>query len=209
MVESARNVNPHFTSYIRLLVQLHQLIAEGKGESDDADRVRDQMDVHWYQLNGEELALADGLSADLYTLGVDRSSPASKPSDASWNAFSQAAERQDWCKALEILRASEIHLPPALVAYIRGACWAYLEQFDVAIVFFRERERLQPLDAAEEALLLSCLIRAGKTEEAVSRAERIGDDACHPHLLKAAAEAFSIVASDLDSERHSLSPQRT
>ena len=36
--------NPDYRKYERLLIDLHHLIADGKGDSDAADAVRDEMD---------------------------------------------------------------------------------------------------------------------------------------------------------------------
>jgi hypothetical protein len=36
------------------LHQLHQLIRDGAGDSTEAEELRDEMDVFWYQLNSDE-----------------------------------------------------------------------------------------------------------------------------------------------------------
>ena len=60
-----------FQDYVSLLEDLHSLIAQGKGDTDEADRLRDSMDDFWDRLNPREIQLARGLSADLYTLVDD------------------------------------------------------------------------------------------------------------------------------------------
>src|SRR5438105_11067064 len=60
--------NPHFRGYERLLLWLHGLIAAGKGDTDEAEAVRDEMEIPWRQLSGEELGRLDGLLGDLYML---------------------------------------------------------------------------------------------------------------------------------------------
>jgi hypothetical protein len=47
--------NPYYVEYEGLLKQLHRLIAEGKGDSDDADAVREEMDRPERELSREEL----------------------------------------------------------------------------------------------------------------------------------------------------------
>lgn len=44
-----------FSEYLRLLTQLHELIAQGRGDSDEADIIRDQMDGPWYQLDRRQI----------------------------------------------------------------------------------------------------------------------------------------------------------
>ena len=62
----------HLAEYVRLLHQLHRLIVDGKGESDEAEEIRDHMDYPWRHLNAEELAFVDQLSVDLYRLSENR-----------------------------------------------------------------------------------------------------------------------------------------
>ena len=52
----------------RLTLNLHALIANGEGEGDAAEKIRDQMEVAWWSLSSEERARLTGLSEDLYTL---------------------------------------------------------------------------------------------------------------------------------------------
>ena len=46
--------NPDYVTYKRLLIELDQLIAGGKGDDEEAEAVRDQMDGPWYRLSSEE-----------------------------------------------------------------------------------------------------------------------------------------------------------
>ena len=55
--------SPHFVEYVTLLKQLRELISEGKGESDEADRLRDRMDEPWLHLTQDEIARIDALAA--------------------------------------------------------------------------------------------------------------------------------------------------
>ena len=48
-----------------------QHVAAGKGDTDEADTVRDEMDLPWRALSRKEIARLDGLSADLYMLEDD------------------------------------------------------------------------------------------------------------------------------------------
>ena len=58
--------NPHCVEYVALLVQLHNLIAAGKGDDPEADAIRDQMDEPWRHLNDKEISRLRDLSASLY-----------------------------------------------------------------------------------------------------------------------------------------------
>jgi DNA-binding CsgD family transcriptional regulator len=56
--------SPHFVEYVALLRQLRGLIADGKGEGEEADRLRDRMDRPWPHLTREEIALIDAWAAE-------------------------------------------------------------------------------------------------------------------------------------------------
>jgi DNA-binding NarL/FixJ family response regulator len=49
----------HFFEYLALLRKLRALICEGKGESEEANRLRDRMDEPWRQLTQQEIARID------------------------------------------------------------------------------------------------------------------------------------------------------
>ena len=57
--------SPDYVTYERLLVELHQLIADGKGDDEEADAFRDQMDHPWYRLSSEETDHIGSLSIGL------------------------------------------------------------------------------------------------------------------------------------------------
>jgi hypothetical protein len=57
--------SPHYVEYTRLLRELHALIRGGRGDSEQADEIRDAMDGPWGLLTPAEAELAKKLSADL------------------------------------------------------------------------------------------------------------------------------------------------
>lgn len=57
--------SPHFAEYLALLRRLRRLIADGRGESKEADRLRDRMDEPWQHLSREEIARIDALAAEI------------------------------------------------------------------------------------------------------------------------------------------------
>lgn len=61
--------NPEYVKYVHLLKQLHRLISEGKGDTEEADALRDEMDTPWHSLSKEEIDRVNSLAADLYTPG--------------------------------------------------------------------------------------------------------------------------------------------
>lgn len=53
--------------YANLLLRLHEMIARGEDESEEADAIRDRMDIAWYMMTREERERVGLLSEDLYT----------------------------------------------------------------------------------------------------------------------------------------------
>ena len=56
----------HCKTYLRLLEQLHELIASGKGDEAEADAVRDEMDTPWKHLTEDEIEIVRAYSAELH-----------------------------------------------------------------------------------------------------------------------------------------------
>jgi hypothetical protein len=58
----------HVRRYAPLLLELHRLIEAGRGDSAEADRVRDDMDGPWHAMTTEERNRCDEVSECLYAL---------------------------------------------------------------------------------------------------------------------------------------------
>ena len=142
--------SPHEPSAIHLyskwLRQLHALIAEGKGDDDEADKLRDEMDLPWRQLNKDELNFVQGLSADLYTLSLD--SHIKHPLTGGINSNDFAAELRIMRRAgnfygvLALLRDRPQCISADLAAFLRGWCYEQLGDFATAELFFEHAAKL-------------------------------------------------------------------
>lgn len=194
-----------FSEYLRHLARLHELIAQGQGDSEEADAVRDQMDWPWSQLNRRQIELADGLASDLYTLGTNRSAIGLKHPNAE--EFAESVHREDWAGALKFIRRQESSMSPASVAGVRGACWARLKQPEVALKFIEESNRLE-LPSTETVIWhMFCLIESGRATDAVPRARELLRKSSELMLRRAALEVLFAAASNLpDAERRATLP---
>ena len=65
-IQGTTPLSSHYRAYIRLLEQLHELIASGKGDDAEADAVRDEMDTPWKHLSKQEIEAVRAYSAELY-----------------------------------------------------------------------------------------------------------------------------------------------
>jgi hypothetical protein len=144
--ESGKGTSSHYRESVRLLRELHFLMAAGKSETDEADRVRDLMDDHWYHMTPHEMPRVEGLSADLYTL-VDPPTPPRQPdqeTDETCRLVEAAWKNHDWDGTLELLRDRPHPYPPAHVASMRAACWENLGDLETSRLFLERAASLSP-----------------------------------------------------------------
>src|SRR6266700_1979059 len=146
--------NPHFREYERLLERLHSLIAAGNGDTDEAEAVRDDMEIAWRQLSPEELDRLDGLLGALYMLQYDE---VFEPIDGdesaheTLNAELRAAWRQErWEDVIRLLRKGPPSMPMDEVAYLRANAYDQLGHVDAALLFMEHAARLKPHDVTYE-----------------------------------------------------------
>jgi tetratricopeptide (TPR) repeat protein len=202
MNASRFHASPAFIANATLLTQLHDLIREGQGDSEKADTLRDEMDVHWRRLSADEREQIRGLSADLSSIGQAEPEAACATSAARIpSTFVDAVQRGEWQQVLRILRDHQTGFPAAELAWLRGACWAHLGQPVVAILFFEERARIRPLKPEEEVWLLTCQIQAKGAADVLPRAEEIAQNESEPVLLLKAAEILSVRASEVEGDQ--------
>ena len=137
--------NPDYVLSIQLLVKLHKLIAEGKGDSAESDVVRDAMEPPAYRLTQEESNRLNILSANLYMLD-DKDALRSAPPERRTRAWLEpqletAHNAGDWDAVLELLRYKQDFLSSDEVACLRGEAYAKLGHSDIAELFFDYAKR--------------------------------------------------------------------
>jgi hypothetical protein len=167
--------NPYYVEYETLLKKLHRLMAEGKGDSEEADAVRDEMDRPERELNREELARLNGLSADLYMLQDDEMFEPPDPDegtpelldarlDAAWHG-------QDWEKVLELLRRGPTFLSKDRIAHMRARAYRELGHPDTALLFMEYAAGLNPHEPLYKSQLIEQSGQLGRREEAHERSD--------------------------------------
>lgn len=201
MIRQTSSCESGFSEYVSLLLELHRLTVGDQGDTEEADDLRDRMDAPWRRLNGGEAKLVDGLSVDLYSLGVDRDGPDAFTGEPDEFArFQQAVEENQWPTVLEVVRNVEEHLPSHTVAFLRGVCWAQMHEPNAAILFLREAARLQPQTPEEEVWLLGCFTEAGRAREALDRSRELLESSTEPLLLLQASLVLFSAACELNDE---------
>src|SRR5262249_38530517 len=137
MPSSETAAEPAVRTYARLLHQLHRFIAEGTGDSDEADIVRDEMDAPWYAMTKVEQERVGGLSEDLYALaGISAKPLPLSPTERSrWEQdIRNARDSENWDQMLKLLRCPPADMPSAAVAFMQAQCWESLGDLETARV---------------------------------------------------------------------------
>ena len=176
----------HYSQYETLLKELHRLIAEGKGDDDEADAVRDEMEMPERNLIQQEIMRLNGLSADLYMLQDDEVYELYEGTQEQLReALNTAWEHGEWETVLALLRKGTPFLTPDRVAYLRGRCYAALGHLETALVFMRYAAERDPERAAYRVAILDLLLSLHRPEEAHAEAEAYVRKADEPLLIAA------------------------
>ena len=144
-----------YQKYKELLLKLHDLVAQDKDQTDEADIIRDAMDAPGTRLTDEEHERIKGLSADLYMLvgeEIKERSPLSEKEIR--DVLARQFKANDSDGILESLRKYNYESQDEHLACIRAICWEALGDFDVALLFARHALKLNPSDPYYRLLML-------------------------------------------------------
>src|SRR5437773_3491983 len=99
-------------------------MAQGRGSSEEARELREEMDAPGMELTTDEIDRVNGISADLYMLSdqeIYQPVEGARPSPGELHRRAEEAWREErWDEVLALLRLGPIDLPPAEVAYLRA-----------------------------------------------------------------------------------------
>ena len=187
--------------YAHLLLQLHDLIVRGEGDSDEADAIREKMDFAWVKMTAEERDRMNDLSHDLYTLaeGGNQVVPMTLEEREVYRRRAKEASARDnqgdVGQVLEFLRGPVPEgVPRYIVPFLQARVWDRLGFVEVALRFMQEAERQNPRFAIE---VMDLLKRAGHSQQALAYARRILDSE-----ESAPEELYLAGAALLDSVRY-------
>ena len=182
-------------AYADGLLQLHEFFERDQGDSEEADAIRDQMDMAWHEMSMSEQALAKVLAADLNRLTQQT---AQDCESGAVPRLELAINAADWASVLESLPACGTSIGPEIAAFLRGIAWHELGQGLVAIRFFREAHRLVPANPNITTCLIASLLR----EELVHDAAAIAQSVVTAGTSNAPLYLKSVEAISLDLLEH-------
>jgi hypothetical protein len=174
MISILANGVPAVRAYSKLLLELDDLMAAGKGNGPEADEIRERMEQPWNALTEQERERVGGLSEDLYALadGGPKSVPMSEAERARWaqEARRVLADANQPEAALAFLRRPFPQGVPAyVIPFLQSRLWESLDDLEVSLRFMREAERHDPSQAIDVLILLEKLGRATEAEPYAKR----------------------------------------
>jgi len=209
--------NHYYVEYEALLKRLHELNATGRGETEEADLLRDEMDRPYGELDAEEIERLRGLSADLQMLQDDEIfEPLEPGEDAAERTPEQlrqwlqaARDSGDLETALAVMRKGPLPIARDQIAYLRASLYASLGHPATALLFMRYAAQLAPQNETYELMLLRILMQAGREEEARSRAvTHLQNESSTPSLLvQSAAVLYQAMRGPLVQNDNSVYEQ--
>jgi len=141
-----------YEKYTDLILKLMGLIADGRGDTDEADDVRDDLDVWHHQGPGkpprEIPKWLEDLTGDLYML-QDQSMyfilPEGETVEDHLLRLDNAVKSNRWEEVLNLLKGS-LGLKESVIAEYRGLAWLALGYERVAEPFLSFAEKLKQED---------------------------------------------------------------
>lgn len=177
----AKSYSDAMHEYSSKLVNLHRMIRDGKGESDEAEELRDEMDSPWYGMTTVELAMVRGLSEDLHAL-VDHQCNNSANKSAILQKIQSLVSRAEWESLLDYIRQVSPQLTQYELCYLRGTAWLEIGFPVVAVEFYRKMMASNSfLTVTEQSAFFSALLESKNYEEAFGFAKTFNDET-HPLL---------------------------
>lgn len=143
-------IDPTYEQYAACVRALHRLFLEGKGESEEADELRDRMDEPWETLTVEQQALVSGLTADLNWIRrepVRAEAARDVVLTEDLPKLGAAIKIGEWRSVLEILRRAAPYLARQKVAEFRAQAWEGLGDHDSARLFSEHATSPRPMPA--------------------------------------------------------------
>ena len=176
--------SPSFKLVAKGLVELHQLIKDGKDDSPEAESVRDALDAPLEALTRTEKERAQWLSEDLYSVseppGVATQKEMNSQAQQQLNEAIEAQQSQEWDRALALLRQWKDYISPVLLSYIRGTTWLKAGYPDIAAIFYRHASESDPANAKYRVFYMEAL-----AESDPAAAEKLAQDVLADHEKQA------------------------
>jgi|GEM_PF-3234851 hypothetical protein len=196
--------NPIYTRYESLLFVLDDLDAIGKNDSDEAEQIRTEMDMLYYNLSESEQIRLGGLSADLYMLRGEENPQKLAEGETLRTVettLRSAWQQKDMATVLEYLRKASGFLHPETVASLRAYAYQKLGHFRVAYAFKRLAAELNPQQVGHRVGLMELLCLMGDWDMAFMEARFILASSLTTEEMRQSATLVLILGTTPETER--------
>ena len=199
-----REFSPAVNAYAAGLAKLHDLELAGRFESQEAEAVRDEMDLPWRYLNAREHNLVDKLAASLNRLLEPKSG---RPDTVAASLIDSLLEKLSKCDLntiLDDIDNLDSQLPEAMGACLRGLSWREWNVPEAALPFFRFAYSKRPDSQSYLLQLISALLATHRFAEGQEIASQNVQRNLRPEVRLKLAEAIIADALERDEADHSL-----
>lgn len=163
--------NPAYNKYEIGLIQLHQLLAEGKNDTPEIEPIHEELDDCVPYLNSAEVQRLRGLSADLYMIeGKEIFEKTDLTPEEVKERCAEASRQEDWEGVLALLRTGKIVSSAPELAALRARLYALLGHAEASRRFqlYAEKYAVQRAIAGFTAKRAPAKRRKTQTAETVS-----------------------------------------
>lgn len=208
MIKKPFSKDPDYVYSVQGLHRLHALFAAGKGQTPEADDLRDTLYEPWTHLSEIERERINGLSEDLYSLTdpLEPPLPMNPQAERNLNEVIEACNAGEWDLALSLTRRWCRYVEPARLSFLRGAIWIEAGDAATAALFYEHASRLEP-ENADYAYFRMNALNESQPEGRLERAEAILNAAESPPprvLLQAAADWLEECKSVSEAENRPI-----
>jgi hypothetical protein len=132
-----------YLEYKKLTIELHNLFAQGKGQSAEANEIRNRMEPPEQNLSEMEQDRLFNLSGDLYMISDDEVKEKATV-DFDKQKFLDDCHWGNWDDVLKTLRRDNFPASKSVISILRCLCWAEIGDLDVALLFAEFSTKLKP-----------------------------------------------------------------
>lgn len=157
-------VNSTYRKFAELQFAHHNLLADGKDESPEAEDLEDRLSALWNDLDDAQRKSLNGMGSDLNWLRSRGIAPAKgrKAGEVTAEELAEldyAQRTMDWLSILHHLRVCAPALPPDVLAYSRATCYFKLNFPNLSVLFADLAVELSRQDSAVARFAFEALIR--------------------------------------------------
>ncbi|OWK38459.1 hypothetical protein [Fimbriiglobus ruber] len=197
-----------YRQYLLDMLRVYAHLDHGTFDSEEADEIRDAMEMPWYSLSEAEQKRIRGLALDLnYNRDLKRNLEG--PIERGRPKLVAAANLRDkgeLDQALTLLRESQNEIYPPFLSFLRGRIWMGFEVPEVAADFLRDAWQLAKANENLQGMYLQVLRQANFTDAKKMADAIVASPSTHSVMLLAFAleiESAAIQHSDAEArEQH-------